>query len=53
MYEKRDYFTFPITNFPIISSNITIASAMECTFHNLYVMLVLVLSTVRAQFLTQ
>ena len=32
-YDKRDDFTFPIANFPFISSNIP-ASPMELTFHN-------------------
>ena len=45
LYDKRDDFTFPIVNFPFISNNIPASLYLEFTFHNSYVILELVPST--------
>ena len=45
-YDKRDDFTFPLVNFPFISSNIPALPGMEFNFHNSYIILELVSSTV-------
>ena len=46
LYDERDDFTFPIGNFPFISSNITSSPAYEVYISQLpYVILKLVLST--------
>jgi hypothetical protein len=45
-YDKRDDFTFPLVNFPFSSSNIPALPSMEFTFHNSYIILELVSSTV-------
>ena len=42
IYDKRDYFTFPIVNFPFISSNIPASPAY---FHNSFVIIGLAHST--------
>jgi hypothetical protein len=38
-YDKRDDFTFPLVNFPFISSNIPALPGMEFKFHNSYIIL--------------
>ena len=49
IYDKRDDFNFPIINFPFLSSNIPSALRMVFTYHNWYVILVLV-HTIRTSY---